>query len=118
MNVEQLREYCLSLPHATEDIKWGNDLCFCIGDKMFATASLNPASGFSCSFKCSPEKYRLLIERDGITSAPYTGRFGWVCVRKRAAIAEDDLRALIKESYDSVLQNLPAKVRKELKAHA
>ena len=115
MNVEQLREYCLSLPNAHEDIKWGNDLCFVIGDKMFATASLNPASGFSCSFKCSPEMYSKLIERDGIISAPYTGRFGWVCVRKKTALSEPELRTLIKESYDSVFQNLPPKVRKELK---
>ncbi len=116
MNVEQLREYCLSLPNAAEDIKWGNDLCFVIGDKMFATASLNPASGFSCSFKCNPEKYAKLIERDGIVSAPYTGRFGWVCVRKRTALSEEELRTLIKESYDAILHNLPQKQQKELKA--
>src|SRR2546421_9088550 len=76
MNVEELRTYCLGLPHTTEDIKWGNDLCFLVGDKMFATTSLNAASGFNCSFKCSPEKFASLVEREGITSAPYTGRFG------------------------------------------
>ena len=36
MNIEQLRKFCLSFPGATEDIKWGNDLCFCVGKKMFA----------------------------------------------------------------------------------
>jgi predicted DNA-binding protein (MmcQ/YjbR family) len=115
MNVEQLREFCLSLPHAFEDIKWGNDLCFCIGDKMFATASLNPASGFSCSFKCTPEKYSELIERDGIISAPYTGRFGWVCVKKKTALSEPELQTLIKESYAAIMESLPTKTQKELK---
>ena len=115
MNVEQLREFCLSLPHATEDIKWGNDLCFCIGEKMFATASLNPASGFSCSFKCTPENYSRLIERDGIISAPYTGRFGWVCVRKKTALSETELKELIQESYTAIHDGLPPKVQKELK---
>jgi predicted DNA-binding protein (MmcQ/YjbR family) len=35
MNIEQLRKFCLSFPGATEDIKWGADLCFCVGEKMF-----------------------------------------------------------------------------------
>ena len=40
MNIEQLRKYCLSFPHATEDVKWGNDLCFCVGGKMFCVTGL------------------------------------------------------------------------------
>jgi predicted DNA-binding protein (MmcQ/YjbR family) len=115
MNVEELRTFCLGLPHATEDIKWGNDLCFCIGEKMFATTSLNAASGFSCSFKCTPEKYARLIEREGIASAPYTGRFGWICVKKKTALSSTELKELIKESYDAVKEGLPVKLQKELK---
>ena len=115
MNVEELRTYCLSLPHTFEDIKWGNDLCFCIGDKMFATTSLNPTSGFSCSFKCSPENYAKLIEREGIVSAPYTGRFGWVCIKKKNALSIEEFTELIKESYEAVKEGLPAKMLKELK---
>jgi len=34
MDLEQIRKYCLSLPHATERVQWGNDLLFCIGEKM------------------------------------------------------------------------------------
>jgi len=115
MNVEELRTYCLALPHATEDIKWGNDLCFCIGDKMFATTSLNPTSGFNCSFKCNPEKYARLIEQEGITSAPYTGRFGWVVVKKKHSLNSDELKELIKESYNAVKEGLSASLKKELK---
>jgi predicted DNA-binding protein (MmcQ/YjbR family) len=115
MNVEELRAYCLSMPHAIEDIKWGNDLCFCIGEKMFATTSLNPTAGFNCSFKCSPEMYSELIEREGIVSAPYTGRFGWVCVKKKSALSSAELKKLIQESYNAVKEGLPAKLQKELR---
>ncbi|MEP7234954.1 MAG: MmcQ/YjbR family DNA-binding protein [Ignavibacteriota bacterium] len=114
MNVEELRAYCLQLPHTTEDIKWGNDLCFCIGDKMFATTSLNPTSGFNCSFKCTPEKYAALIERDGIISAPYTGRFGWICVKKKNALTSVELQELIRVSYDTVKEGLPASLQADL----
>src|SRR5437016_5596895 len=115
MNVEELRAFCLEMPHATEDIKWGNDLCFCIGEKMFATTSLNPTHGFHCSFKCAPETYSRLIEIEGITSAPYTGRFGWVVVKKRNAIPSNELKKLIAESYSAVKDGLPVKLQKQLK---
>ena len=114
MNVEELRAFCLALPHATEDIKWGNDLCFCIGEKMFATTSLNPTSGFNCSFKCTPENYALLIEQDGIVSAPYTGRYGWVCVKKKSALNSEQLSNFLKESYEAVKEGLPSNLLKEL----
>ena len=41
MDLEQVRKYCLSLPHVTERVQWGNDLLFCIGEKMFAVAGLD-----------------------------------------------------------------------------
>ena len=42
MTVENVRKICLALPDVTEDVKWGNDLCFCIAGKMFAAMDLNP----------------------------------------------------------------------------
>jgi hypothetical protein len=35
MTVEDLRDICISLPHSTEDIKYGTDLCFSVGKKTF-----------------------------------------------------------------------------------
>jgi len=41
MTIESLRKYCLSFPGATEDIKWGADLCFCVGAKMFCVTGVD-----------------------------------------------------------------------------
>ena len=41
MDIEGLRRFCLSLPHATEGVQWDNDLLFRVGGKMFAVASLD-----------------------------------------------------------------------------
>ena len=71
MNIEQLRKFCLSQPHANEDVKWGSDLCFCVGEKMFCVTGLEPAENNSISFKCTPEKFAELVEKDGIIPAPY-----------------------------------------------
>ena len=56
MNIEQLRKYCLSFPGATEDIKWGADLCFCVGEKMFCVTGADSVSS-GMSIKCTPAKF-------------------------------------------------------------
>ena len=75
MNIEHVRRLCLSFPGATEDVKWGNDLVFSVGGKMFAAIDLDPPH--SLAFKCTPESYAALIERDGLTPAPYLARAMW-----------------------------------------
>ena len=74
MDIESVRKFCLSLPHVTEDVQWENDLLFRIGNKMFAVVSLESASDHCMSFKCTPEVFAELTEREGIMPAPYVAR--------------------------------------------
>jgi len=113
MNIEQLRKLCLSFPGATEDIKWGADLCFSVGAKMFCVTDADRVSGIS--LKCTPEKFDELIERDGIDPAAYVGRYKWVHIAKLDAVTPEELKDLIAESYRQVFDKLPAKVKKETK---
>ncbi len=113
MNIEELQELCLSFPHATEDVKWGNDLCFSVGGKMFCATGLDQASS-QISFKCTPEKFAELIERDGIIPAPYVARYHWVAVEKADALTDDEFEDLISKSYLMVFQKLPQKMRSSL----
>lgn len=100
------------MPHATEDVKWGADLCFCVGEKMFAVTGVD--SNGQVSFKCTPEKFAELIERHGIRPAAYVARYHWVHLEDPNALAESELKDLISKSYQMVLEKLPAKVRKGL----
>jgi predicted DNA-binding protein (MmcQ/YjbR family) len=113
VNIEQLRKFCLSLPNATEDVKWGNDLAFCIGAKMFAVTGVDANEG-GVSFKCTPEKFAELTEIDGIVPAAYVARYHWVTVRKPSAIATDELKELIQTSYNLVRDKLPKKIKDSL----
>jgi len=112
MNIEQLRKFCLSFPHATEDVKWGNDLCFCVGAKMFCVTDLQ--TGHHISFKCTPEKFAELVERDGIIPAPYVARYHWVAVTEAGAISDTEMKGLISGSYALVHAKLPKSIRKNL----
>jgi predicted DNA-binding protein (MmcQ/YjbR family) len=116
MKVEEIRKYCLTLPHVTEDIQWENDLLFRIGNKMFAVVNLDESSPNRIAFKCTPEEFAELIQVDGIIPAPYLARHHWVSIQKHDAIRKDELEKLVKKSYDLVFLKLPAKLRKKLKS--
>src|SRR5216684_1844483 len=113
MDVDWLRELCLSFPGATEQIQWGSDLLFKVGGKMFAATPLEPAP-VCLSFKASPEHFAELTERANIIPAPYLARAQWVALETRDALPADELAPLLRESYDLVLAKLPKKTRDAL----
>lgn len=114
MDIESVRSYCLSFPHATENVQWGADLVFKIAGKMFAVISLEEVSDHCMSFKCTPEKFAELVERKGIVPAPYVARYHWVALERYDGLSDKELKALVRQSYDLVLEKLPKKVRATL----
>jgi predicted DNA-binding protein (MmcQ/YjbR family) len=113
MDVDWLRDVCLTFPGATEQIQWGNDLLFKVGGKMFAATALEPAP-VCLSFKASPENFAELTERPKIIPAPYLARAQWVALESRDAVPLDELAQLLRESYDLVVAKLPRKVQDSL----
>ena len=106
MTIETVRQICLALPAATEDVKWGNDLCFSVGGKMFAAMNLDPPH--SLAFKCTPESFGELVERPGIRPAPYLARNMWVQEEHLGeALDRDELEQLVRASYDLVVAKIP-----------
>lgn len=114
MDIESVRKFCLSLPHVTEDIQWESDLLMRIGNKMFAVLSLEPSSDHCMSFKCTPEKFAELVEREGIMPAPYVARYHWVALEKFNVLPASELKSLLKVAYQLVHDKLPKKVRDQL----
>jgi len=116
MDIESVRSFCLSLPNTDEKVQWGNDLLFRIGEKMFAVAALEPSHGVALSFKCTPETFAELTERDGIIPAPYMARHHWVGLERFDALPDRELKPLLTNSYRLVMEKLPKKLRAELEA--
>jgi hypothetical protein len=46
-----------------------------VGGKIFTVLSLDVGSETRLSLKCTPERFRELIELEGVRPAPYVGRF-------------------------------------------
>src|ERR1051325_5330668 len=111
MDIESTRAYCMSFPHVTEEVLWGNDLVFKIGGKMFAVIGLDSGSDHCMSFKATPERFAELIERNGIVPAPYVARYHWVALERFNVLSEKELKALVRTAYDLVFEKLPKKTK-------
>jgi predicted DNA-binding protein (MmcQ/YjbR family) len=110
MHVDSVRGYCLSFPQAKENLQWGEDLCFKVGGKIFAVLSLDSVPQSLC-FKCTPEKFAELCEQEGITPAPYVGRYKWVLLASLDVLGDDELEDLIRQSYQMVASKSKTKVK-------
>ncbi len=111
MNDDFIREYCLSFPDAIENLQWGDELCFKLAGKIFVMLGLdNPR----VCFKCTPETFAELIEREDIRPAPYVGRYKWVMLDRLDALGDRELKEMIRQSYEMVAAKAPrGKSRKE-----
>ena len=99
----------------TEDIKWGAELAFSIGGKMFCVVCLERPHHIS--FKCTPEDFGELVERPGLIPAPYLARAMWVQESELGdALDRRELERLLRTSYDLVRAKLPRKKREALTA--
>src|ERR1700721_1846510 len=108
MKVDAIREYCLDFPEAKENLQWGDELCFKVGGKIFVMLGLdNPR----LCFKCTPESFSELIEREDIRPAPYVGRYKWVILDRMDALRADELQEFIRQSYEMVVAKVPGKDR-------
>jgi predicted DNA-binding protein (MmcQ/YjbR family) len=114
MQIEALSELCLSLPGVTEDVKWGADLCFLIGGKMFCVTSLDGAP--TVSFKMTDEGFDELAASTAIIPAPYMARNKWVQVQSWDRFTGQEWEYYVKQSYGLVKAKLTKKLQKEIEA--
>ncbi len=108
MDIETIRTICTSLLSVTEDIKWGNDLCFLIGGKMFCVAGLQ--APLTVSFKVTDNEFEEMSVRPGIIPAPYVARYKWVFIQDVNVLSEKQWEHYITQSYNLVKGKLPKRV--------
>jgi predicted DNA-binding protein (MmcQ/YjbR family) len=111
--LDWLREYCLSFPHATEIIQWGDHLVFKVGGKVFAITALEPSQNI-LTIKCAPEKFNDCVERPGITPAAYFARAKWISIESENTLPRAELKGMIRESYELVWAKLPKRAQQAL----
>ena len=116
MNIEEFREYCLSIKGSTESLPFlkHNVLVFKVMGKMFAYIPLEPKDGvFRADLKCHPDRSVELRERyDGITKTDFKTLL-WNLVTLESDVPDELIRELIRHSVEEVIKKLPKKKREE-----
>ena len=113
MDIESIRNICINFPGVTEGIKWGNDLCFTVGGKMFCVALLeNP---LKVSLKVKDDEFDELSNLPGIIPAPYAARHKWILIQDVSVFTREKWEDYIKQSYNLVIAKLSKKKQAQLK---
>ncbi len=113
MDIESLRKFCNSLPYVTEDIKWGHDLCFSIGGKMFCVTGIE--APLMVSFKVKDEEFDELSSSPGMEPAPYVARYKWILVTEPGNLSTKEWEHYVRQSYELIKAKLPKKILAGLK---
>jgi len=106
---DHLRKVCLSLPDTTEKLQWGENLCFKVRGKIFAIVDLSQGNLAPITLKSAPEQFHELLEIEGISQAPYVGRYKWILLENSNVLSPSELEDLICQSYDLVVAKAPKK---------
>lgn len=116
MNIESVRDYCLSLPFVTENFPFDETtLAFRIMGKIFAMIDLEDTKWFV--LKCEPERALDLRDRySEITGAWHMNKKYWNQLDLYGDLTDGFVKSLIRHSYAEVVKKLPKKMLAELPA--
>lgn len=110
MTADQVAAFCLSLPGAREDIKWGGVRVFSVAEKkMFALFHLSTHNDLA--FKVDNELFLGFCDRPGIRPAPYLARARWVSMAAPYPLSEAELKERLIRSHQLVVGKLPKRIR-------
>ncbi|MDR0296194.1 MAG: MmcQ/YjbR family DNA-binding protein [Prevotellaceae bacterium] len=116
MNIEEFREYCISVKGASESFPFDEStLVFKVMEKMFAYISLEPKDGqFNVNLKCNPEKSIELREKyQGVRQGIHTRSIMWNSVYLANDVPDSLIKELIAHSVEEVIKKLPKKKQEE-----
>ena len=115
MNIEEIREYCISKPAVSEGFPFNDTaLVFKVAGKMYALLDLSEDSR-GISLKCDPELAIELREQyPEVTPAWHFNKQHWNGVNLGGSITFAQIKEWIDHSYDIVVESLPKSKREAL----
>ncbi len=114
MNIEEFREFCLSLKGTTDSLPFGdNTLVIKVMDKMFALADINDF--VSINVKCDPEKAVELREKySSVTAGYHMNKKHWNTIEMNSELTDAEIKHWIQHSYDLIVSKLSKSEKKLL----
>src|SRR5690554_2482202 len=118
MNIEEVRELCLQMSYATEDMPFDDKtLVFRVGGKMFALLGLD-SDPASINLKCEPEHAISLREEypENVFPGYHMNKQHWNTVIVQLPITKSIFQEMLQHSYELIFQKLPKKTKEELQS--
>ena len=115
MNIEEFRDFCLSLPGVFEDLPFDdNTLCFKVMGKIFAICYIDNFE--SINLKCEPAKAIKLREEwpEIVVPGYHMNKKHWITVSMQHHIPDEKVKLWIKDSYELVVAKLTRKQKDKL----
>jgi predicted DNA-binding protein (MmcQ/YjbR family) len=115
MDIEFYRDYCLSKAGVTEEFPFDqNTLVFKVMGKMFALTDVDLFTFIN--LKCDPERAIELREKySSIKPGYHMNKVLWNSVYMDGSVPDNLTKELIDHSYDLIVDNLPKKLKQDLK---
>jgi predicted DNA-binding protein (MmcQ/YjbR family) len=116
MDIESLREYCLSKPATEETLPFGPDtLVYKVSGKVFLLTGLDTEI-FRFNVKCNPDLALELREQyDCVQPGYHMNKKHWNTIVVDGSVSNQQLKEWIDHSYQLVIDSLPKKQREQLK---
>lgn len=116
MDIESVRNYCLSFPEATEDTPFGDDvLIFRVCNKIFASLPLTGEN--IIQMKCDPDYSIELRDRySAIEPAFHWNKKYWIQLPFDGPLSRELVESLITHSYSEVVKKLPRTIRQKIES--
>ena len=116
MNLDELREYCLTKKEVTEEFPFGEEtLVFKVAGKMFALCGIYD-SPLTVNLKCDPERAIELREKyNEIQPGYHMNKTHWNTVNIENILPHNLICELIDHSYELVVKGLPKAAQLKIK---
>ncbi len=110
MNIETLREYCLSKPGVEETTPFGPDtVVYKVGGKVFLLTGLD-SENLQFNVKCDPDKaVELREEFSCVLPGYHMNKKHWNTIVVDGSVSTRQLKEWIDHSYELVTTRLPKK---------
>ena len=107
MDLESLRNYCLTKKSASEDMPFGEDtLVFIVLGKIFALTSLD-TEGCRVNLKCNPDYAIELREKfEDIQPGYHMNKKHWNTVNCENGLDSALIKSLIDHSYELIVESM------------
>lgn len=111
MDIEEIRDFCLSLKGSTEDLKWGEVLCFMVENKIFLLYALNSSNLINVKIK--PECFDEEVAKLGISQAFHMAKRHWISIHEFESLPEKDLKSYILNSRALVIKKMSKAIQQK-----